>query len=111
MTLWGNIFCSRKNFGEFKIVPMEKSSSPDCSVAKASFDTFLTLRKVYTPKDLIVPHPTQSFRAIRRLAEPEESKFEEQGPLMKNRRPPDRNDEHSEPFPNSQCHQPTLMNI
>ena len=111
MTLWNQNFCSRKNLGELKIDPLDNSFSSDYSVAKASFDTFLTLRKVYTPKDLIVPHPTQSFRAIRRLAEPEESKFEEQGPLMKNRRPPDRNDEHSEPFPNSQCHQPTLMNI
>jgi hypothetical protein len=55
MTLWGNIFCSRKNFGEFKIVPMEKSSSPDCSVAKASFDTFLTLRKVDNTNDLAHP--------------------------------------------------------
>jgi hypothetical protein len=55
MTLWNQNFCSRKNLGEFKIVPMEKSSSPDCSVAKASFDTFLTLRKVDNTNDLAHP--------------------------------------------------------
>jgi hypothetical protein len=59
MTLWNQNFCSRKNLGEFKIVPMEKSSSPDCSVAKASFDTFLTLRKVDNLKDYIVLLPFQ----------------------------------------------------
>ena len=36
---------------------------------------------------------------IRRLAEPEESKLAEQGPLMKNHHPPDRNDKHCESFP------------
>ena len=63
MTLWNQNFCSRKNFGELKIDPLDNSFSSDCSVAKASFDTFLTLRKVVNPKDLIVPHPSQSFRA------------------------------------------------
>ena len=63
MTLWNQNFCSRKNFGELKIDPLDNSFSPDCSVAKASFDTFLTLRKVDTPKDYIVLLPPQSFRA------------------------------------------------
>jgi len=41
---------------------LDNSFSSDYSVAKASFDTFLTLRKVYTPKDYIVPRSLQSFR-------------------------------------------------
>ena len=55
MTLWNQNFCSRKNLGELKIDPLDNSFSPDCSVAKASFDTFLTLRKVDNTNDPVHP--------------------------------------------------------